>query len=70
MANAPNNPEQTGEILNDIKYMMFPHLQDEADDKDKAKTEAIENEVQYQFKFYQDDFGGMNAYKEMLDDGH
>jgi len=67
MVCAPNNNPGAVEILNDIKYSMFPYLKNEADEKDRAKTEAIENEVQYQFKFYQDELGEMNAYKEILD---
>jgi hypothetical protein len=64
---APVDNSQAVDILNDIKYIMFPHLKDEADEKDRVKTEAIEKEAQYQFKFYKDDLGNMNAFKEMLD---
>ena len=67
LATAPNNPKGAQEILAEIKYMMFPHLRVEADEKDKAQAELVEQETKYAYKFFRCEDGKMNAYKDLID---
>jgi len=67
MATAPGNPKAAQEILSEIKYMMFPHLRAEAEEKDRAQAELIEQETKYAYKFFKGTDGKMNAYKDFID---